>query len=78
MEPQKIEYIMKGWGESATFFSTKRSIGEAYKVDEIKEETKIIGKGYYNDLEMIVYRGYVKDKCVFEIAAGNDVTLVYK
>ena len=74
---QKIKSIEKGWGENSTFFSVDEKVSEILKVDKIREEFKDIGEGYYNNLSLMVYRGYKKGKMVFEIAANTDITLTF-
>lgn len=78
---REIKSIEKGWGEGSTYYSTdEKLIGYPTFVHEIKEETKTIGAGYYNNLTLTVYRGYIHpDKePVFEMEANCGLTLVYK
>ena len=78
MAEQKIKSVEKGWGESSTFFSTKLKESSSCKVDEIKEEVKIVGAGEYCSLSHTVYRGYKNGKMVFEMGASIDITVTYE
>ena len=72
----RIRSISVGWGEGSSFWC----IGtEPYDcgIDEIIEEIKAIGNGYYNDLTIIVYRGYKDEKLVFEVEAGKGISIIY-
>lgn len=73
----KIKTIEKGWGESSIYFQANDQLSMPNRVNEIKEESKHIGVGEYGDLIITVYRGYIDEKMVFEIAANNDITLSF-
>lgn len=75
---KKIRCIEKGWGDGSTFFTTEvqRKTSEFY-VDEIRCIEKSIGKGYYNDVTIEVFCGYVDNKLIFEIEANSSLTVVY-
>ena len=78
MSENKIKSIEKGWGESSTYFTTEpKCQNESMKVDEIKEEVKLVGKGEYCELSNVVYRGYKDKKLKFEIFANSDITVVF-
>ena len=75
----KIKSIEKGWGEGSIYFTTDKENKGLYTcVDEIIEETKTIGQGYYNDLTRLVYRGYKDKKLIFEIESSSGITLRYR
>lgn len=80
MAEKKIKSVEKGWGEDSTFFSTSEKLQESSscKVDEIKEEVKIVGAGEYCYLSHTVYYGYKNGKLVFEMGASIDVTVTYE
>jgi len=70
---QKIKSVEKGWGENSTFFSTAQTVSEAYRVDEIKEESKQIS----SDIVVNVYRGYKNGELFFEMGASIDLTVIF-
>ena len=75
----KIKAIEKGWDEGSTYFTTEKgkSLPQC-TVDEIKEEYKEIHIDSHLPIKSIlVYRGYVNGKLVFEIAANEDLTIIY-
>ena len=77
MEEQIIESIEKGWGEDATFYTTKTTTGTVLPsniVDEIREKEVKINDNFL----MTTYCGYKDDKIVFSIPACSDVVLRYK
>jgi hypothetical protein len=77
MEEKKIFSIEKGWGEGSTFYSISDKVHLNYKVDEIKEEMKFCGKGYHNDLTLVIYCGYKNGEKIFEIEANSSLTIMY-
>lgn len=77
MKEKKIFSIEKGWGEGSSYYTIKENLPYNFRVDEIKEETRIIGKGYYNNLELLVYCGYRNGEKIFEIEANGCLTITY-
>lgn len=73
-----IKSIEKGYGQDSTFFSTDNNVYKYSKVDEIKEETKVIGAGYYNDLTITVYGIYKNGERIAEIEANSAITLRFE
>ena len=77
MSEQKIKSIEKGWGQTSTYYQVNDNTSYPNRVSEIKEEVKLLGKGEHCELSIIVYRGYIEGKIVFEIAANSDITLTF-
>lgn len=46
-------------------------------VNEIKEETVCLGKGYYNDITYTVYRGYINGTLDVQVEAGGGLIIEY-
>ena len=69
----KIVWIEKGVGEASTFFTASKKSSEKVRMDEIKEEMKMIADG----IEKLVYVGYKNEKKVFEMYAGEGITIMY-
>lgn len=77
----EIKAIEKGSGESSIFFAIKSCHFNCHndnRVDEIKEETKILGNGVHCDQTLKVYRGYKDKKLVFEIESNSSLTIYFK
>jgi len=73
---EKILSIEKGWGLNSTYFTTdEKAKNFPTYVDEIVEETKVIGAGYYNDLTIIVFCGYLNGNKIFEIESNSGLTI---
>lgn len=75
-----IKSIEKGWGEGSTYYSTdEKLIGHPTFVNEILREVVTVGRGFYNDVTMDVYRGYIhpNKEPVFEIESNSSLTIVY-
>ena len=77
MSGKKIKSIEKGWGESSIYYQVSDNTSFPNRVEEITEEVKFLGKGEYCELSILVYRGYISGKIVFEIAANSDITLSF-
>ena len=69
----KILWIEKGIAEASTYFTASKKSSEKVRMDEIVEESKTIGNG----VERLVYVGYKNGNKVFEIYAGEGVTIMY-
>ncbi len=74
----KIKSIEKGWGEDSTFFTTNPKASKPHKVDRIVCVERTVGKGYYNDLTLDSYIGYIGDKIIFEIEANSQLTIIHE
>ena len=77
---RKIKSISKGYGQDSEFYTTdERFKKEPDWYHEIKEEVATIGKGYYNDLTLTVFRCYrhSKEKCLVEIESNSALTITY-
>jgi hypothetical protein len=75
---KKIFKLEKGSGQGATFYTTNKSAKQhSWYVEKIVKETKVIGKGYYNNLEIDVFCGYNGDNKIFEIEANSSLTIWY-
>jgi hypothetical protein len=78
---KRIKSIEKGSGESSTYFAVNDKYRYAPfgdRIHEIKEEEKIIGKGYHNDITITVYNGYdVSGRLLFTIEAMSNLTISY-
>jgi len=70
---KKIKSVEKGFGEKSIFYTTNPKVMDYYKVDEIKQESKII----CGDPAFEVYRGYINSKLVFEMGINADVTVTF-
>ena len=77
-EQPQIQSVEKGINEGRIVFSAHKDAPDYCKVDEIREEEKYIGQGYYSNLTIVVYRGYKDGKFIFEMGASIDVTVIYK
>ena len=75
---RKIKSVQLGISDDGAFMSTNPKVSNTYHVDEIKEEEKVIGKGYYNDLTIVVYRGYRKGNLMREIPASTHTVIEYE
>lgn len=74
MKEKKITTIYQGTGDMYATFTTDPN---KKMYDEIKEESKFIGKGLYNDLTVLVYRCYKDGKLKCEIEANAALTIHY-
>lgn len=68
----KITAIELGWGEESIYYSTKVEPSSHRYVDEIIKD-----KERYAEKYETVYRGFKNGKPVFQMMAGNNITLYY-
>ena len=72
-----IRAVANGWGEASTFYKVG-SYYEKVEIAKIQQETKVLGKGYYNDLTINCYVGYSNEgNKLFEINDGANVEVRY-
>jgi len=72
----RIYSISRGWGEGMIYFQTEFPLSRVDYVERIEPFWKITGEN--SQETKLAYAGYEKDKCVFEMFAGPDITIQYK
>ena len=74
---RSILSVANGWGEASSFVKVG-AYYEKIKIAKIEKESKVIGKGYYNDLTLDCYVAYSEEGArLIEINEGANVEIRY-